>query len=656
MADTYTLESLLNTTDGMDVIVDEVSKYKTLDIDGIDWLTCAGSLVDKVHIGITHTVKLGSGSMYLEVLHHSYGQIEKVYRQEGVLNEGIKFLKIRVEGHSSLYSTDYRYPAYYEIFLFDDGNILLYMLKSPTSISSSTTRSATDGKKTIKLDDYIPAGIKEDSARPILLSNAYIDLTVEGRLYTPIVETGIKATNSSVENYTGYQPDLAGMLVESYDSSGNTNTVSNFLLPDFAITTPGTQEYEITYKSYTAKFSVSYVEDTVTTINSVTARNHYKIGESISNISIYVTRKSGKKETISSGFEVTGFDSSTTGTKELVVTCGEATYQYSIYISETSELIIDETTVTQYYIGDSFSSPTLYILYDDGYTEYIYDAECTGFDSTTARDCVITVSVRGLSKTYTANVSDTYIANIGADIETDIVASLNLITGILTVSGIGETKTIYEPSWDSGGIFNDGGTYTDRVKKLVVEEGVTALNGACFHGMSNMIEATLPEGLKTLGENCFYDCSSLKKLILPETLEAIMYQCFVNCNSLQELTLPESLATIENFAFYENSGLVLTILSRTVSITNLNSVGYTLQVKKIRGYIASTAEEYASKYSIEFEALNKIASVSIKTEPVKKEYWPLDTVNTSGLTLTVTDEDGVSVARYDNSWRKKCSC
>lgn len=646
MADTYTLESLLNTTDGMDVIVDEVSKNTTLDIEGVDWLICAGSTVDKVYIGTSHTVRLGSGSMYLRVLNHSYGQIEKVYRQEGSLDEGIKFLKIRVEGHSSLYSTDYRHPAYYELFLFDDGNILLYMLKSPTSIYSSTTRSVTDGKKTIKLDSYITAGITEDSAKPILLSNAYIDLTVAEKLYTPIVETGIKVTNSSVENYIGYQPDLTGMLIEAYDSSENTNTVSNFLLPDFDITTLGTQEYEITYKSYTAKFSVNYIEDTVTKINSVDARNHYKVGETMSDMTLYVTRKSGKYESVSSGFEITGFDSSTTGTKELTITCGETTYQYSVYISETSELIIDETTVTQYCIGDSFSSPTLYILYDDGYKEHIYNAECTGFDGTVAGDCVITVTVRDLTATYTVNVSDTLTVNIGSDTETDVTASLNLISGTLTISGTGSTKEIYEPYRGEGGLFNDGGEkYSQKVTSLIVEEGITALNGACFYRMINLKEITLPESLLTLGNGCFEYCSSLQTLVLPENLRTIGQNCFEWCYSLGDVVIPESVVQLGNFSFYNSSELdsTITILNRYVTITNTNSNSSTLRFKKIKGYVASTAEEYAEKYSVEFEALNKIASISIKTEPNKKEYWTLSAINTSGLILQVTDEDGVSV-------------
>lgn len=174
-------------------------------------------------------------------------------------------------------------------------------------------------------------------------------------------------------------------------------------------------------------------------------------------------------------------------------------------------------------------------------------------------------------------------ANIGSVTDTDIVATLDTDTGILSVSGIGATKEIQEPSRDTGGIFDDGGEYSYFVKKISISEGITELNGACFYYMQNATETEIPSTLQVIGERCFFYCSSVPEFVMPGGLK-----------------------TIKDDAFYGCKNSVAVIQSRDVIIYNTLSSIYpnTLNFKKIKGHSGSTAETYAKTYDVPFESID----------------------------------------------------
>ncbi|MDY4404175.1 leucine-rich repeat domain-containing protein, partial [Blautia sp.] len=616
----YTLESLLNTTEGMEMVSSVKIQNTTVQIAGVDWFIFSGTVVNTIYFHSSHSMGLGSSTMNLWILRHSYGQTEKIYRQEGVLNEGIKFLKIRIEGHSGVYGTDYRYTAVYEVFLFDDGNILLYLINTPTSISSSTTRRITDGKKTVILTDMITSGITSDTAKGILIRNAGIGLSAVESLYTAIAEEGIRVrTAPSKTNYTGNAPDISDLVIESYDSSGNTNIVSNFVLPEIDSSEAGTKNYTVTYKTFLTEFSLTFTEDSVSAIlSSGSMQDHYILGESVNVPNIYIQRLSGKKEFIYEGFEVTGFNSETSGTKTVTITYQGCTLEKTVYVAETATISVNDPK-TSYLVGiEEFETPSVSVTYDDGATQYP-DPECTGFDNSKLGTCTITVSARGLTTTYDVQITDTLTANIGAGTETDIVATLNVVTGLLSVQGTGETKEVTSGSWGSGGLFDDGGSSNQYAKEAVFGEGITGVYGVC-QSMENLSKVTFPSTLTTIGAYSFYYCSSLT-----------------------ELTVPESVSVIGEYAFSSCSNLVLTILNSECQIAD-----YSLEVKKIRAHTGSTANAYANNNGIEFESIDTIVSIEVTSLPYKTEYFTLAPgVDVSGMVITGTTDNGGTVEVID---------
>ena len=629
---TYTFESLLNKADGMTKVNEYVVQEKTLEIEGASWYHYAGNAVNKLYINGKGYIGFGADVEHLKMFWaKAANNINDVYRQEGVLDTGAKFLKLKLKGIYNHYYDKYAYE--YEVFLFDDGNIFVYIIKSAKNEYNTLFGDCevTNGKTTdIVLAEYHSDFKKYPISR--LISNAGIKPKVIRSKYTPIKEAGVRIKTNPAAVYVPNALDWSELSVESYDSSGNTNAVSNFTFPDVDVSTVGTKTVKLSYKTYSVSVEITVKEDTVLELTKFNLRDHYLLNETLEIYSVTAVWDSGKNETLTSGFDVSGFDSATPGTKELTISYKGAATTKSIYVAATATLTIDGAK-TEYYIGDDFESANGIITYDDGEEESVYELIYSGFDNTIAGEQVITATVRGLSTTYTVHVSDTVTANIGANVGTDAIASLNLITGLLTVSGTGDTKDIDTPSYFGGGIFDGKGDHSSQVKKIVVQEGITGLIGACFYGMSNVTEVSLPSTLKTIGQSCFSGCSLITTLLLPEGLETLQGGCFYNCSGLTELTLPSSLKEITG-TIIDNKNAVLTILSRTVLIGE-----YSIYVKTIRGYVGSTAETYANSNNIQFEAINNILKIEIVNYP-SKTYHVGETISKADLTVQITLEDG----------------
>ena len=129
--------------------------------------------------------------------------------------------------------------------------------------------------------------------------------------------------------------------------------------------------------------------------------------------------------------------------------------------------------------------------------------------------------------------------------------------GTLTVSGKGSM------GW--WGIDVD----KEKVKKIVVEEGITNVN---FKGFSNLETVTLPDSLTRIGDNAFYDCISLKDIKIPDNVTEIEDHVFSSCNSLESITLPESITSIGSSAFAGCTSLESIILPE--SVTSIGSLAF----------------------------------------------------------------------------------
>ena len=108
--------------------------------------------------------------------------------------------------------------------------------------------------------------------------------------------------------------------------------------------------------------------------------------------------------------------------------------------------------------------------------------------------------------------------------------------------------------------------YNRSLRTVVVEQGVTALNGQyMFEHCSALTSVSLPDTLVSLGGNngvegqyvgisgIFYKCSALQSIVLPNSLKYVGQYVFYDCTSLTEVTLSNQLELISDYMFYNTA-------------------------------------------------------------------------------------------------------
>ncbi|MCL1964081.1 MAG: leucine-rich repeat domain-containing protein, partial [Firmicutes bacterium] len=69
-------------------------------------------------------------------------------------------------------------------------------------------------------------------------------------------------------------------------------------------------------------------------------------------------------------------------------------------------------------------------------------------------------------------------------------------------------------------------------KKLIISEGVTALNDRQFEGWKDLADVTLPTTLTTIGARVFYGAGALEEIVIPEGVETIDMYALSGCPKL----------------------------------------------------------------------------------------------------------------------------
>ena len=135
--------------------------------------------------------------------------------------------------------------------------------------------------------------------------------------------------------------------------------------------------------------------------------------------------------------------------------------------------------------------------------------------------------------------------------------------GTLTISGTGELGPFSfsaKEAWRQ---------YTEDIKTVVLQEGVTCIGSYAFDSCSNLTNITIPKSVTTIGYLVFGNCTSLTAITIPESVTTIGRLAFYGCTSLTAITIPESVTTIESSAFAGCTSL--TAITIPDSVTKIES-------------------------------------------------------------------------------------
>ena len=74
-----------------------------------------------------------------------------------------------------------------------------------------------------------------------------------------------------------------------------------------------------------------------------------------------------------------------------------------------------------------------------------------------------------------------------------------------------------------------------KIKKVIIEKGVTNIGGNAFKGCSDLAEVHIPKTVKRIEYSAFQDCTALTKIDIPNSVIFVGSSAFVGCRKLQEV-------------------------------------------------------------------------------------------------------------------------
>ncbi|MBQ2835693.1 MAG: leucine-rich repeat protein [Clostridia bacterium] len=187
----------------------------------------------------------------------------------------------------------------------------------------------------------------------------------------------------------------------------------------------------------------------------------------------------------------------------------------------------------------------------------------------------VKINIKGseqLNINYSTTESNTWDVSKAGD--GSVIATLSE-DGTLTISGIGEMEDYYSSGWVPWKYINE------KIKSVIIEEGVTSIGGWTFSSCNNMTNITIPDSVIKIGEGAFSWCSSLTNINIPNGLKVIEKQLFGGCSSLTKIEIPEGVTEIKNYAFLECTSLETIIIPDTVTSISSRVFQYCQKLKNI---------------------------------------------------------------------------
>lgn len=138
------------------------------------------------------------------------------------------------------------------------------------------------------------------------------------------------------------------------------------------------------------------------------------------------------------------------------------------------------------------------------------------------------------------------------------------VDGILTISGSGTLK------------YSDCRSISDntkrKVKKIVINEGITELGEQALLSFYNVKSLVLPNSLIKIGKDSFSGCYYLNSVTLGGNLREIGDGAFSSCYSLESINIPDSVTSIGNYSFSNCKKLKKIILPSSLTDWKRNAL------------------------------------------------------------------------------------
>ncbi|MBQ5952163.1 MAG: leucine-rich repeat protein [Lachnospiraceae bacterium] len=160
-------------------------------------------------------------------------------------------------------------------------------------------------------------------------------------------------------------------------------------------------------------------------------------------------------------------------------------------------------------------------------------------------------------------------------------------SGLMTIAGTGPMQDLYS----SGN--RPYSAYSEDVKVLKFEEGVTSAGRLGFVGFSNLTTILFADSITHIGTGAFQYASKLSQISFPSNLKYIGGNAFGHCSSLTEVTIPATVNTIGESPFRRCKALTaINVDSGNTGFTSVDGVLFDKQKTKLIGYPTGKTGNY----------------------------------------------------------------
>ena len=302
--------------------------------------------------------------------------------------------------------------------------------ESLSLVGGSITEKMESGANgsTISLTNSMVSGF--DSTTPGT-KNLTVTYVKDGKTYTKTFQVAVINTINHIEVIAPTKTDykygenlnLSGGSVKIHMEDGTIKTVplTSQMVTGYSKTTPGQQMLKVTYtsddnKKYEGYFKVTVGEDYIKDTKFVApTKKEYRIGDTIdltggSITEVYASGKLGNKYELTNSM-ISGFDSTTPGTKQITVTFNNKTYQYSVTVKDKTLGISIKTLPNrlEYKKGENLdlTGATLNVVKESGIQVIKITADMvSGYEKNKAGIQVIKVTYEGFTTQFSILVKE----------------------------------------------------------------------------------------------------------------------------------------------------------------------------------------------------------------------------------------------------------
>ena len=222
--------------------------------------------------------------------------------------------------------------------------------------------------------------------------SANFDVTVNGI-------SSIKVTPPTKTTYLeGQDLNTDGMVVTAVTTDNQRITVPDgYSVRGFNKTKLGKQTITVTYQGLSTEFEVNVISVKSIELTKPT-KLEYKYGESLdtSGMSVKAIYDDNQSEVIKSGYSVTGYDKTKSGTQTITVTYRNQTATFDVTVAEPQITKIEITTpptTTEYYVGQDLKTDGMVVTvtFEDESTQTTTAYTLSGYDKKTVGTQTVTV-------------------------------------------------------------------------------------------------------------------------------------------------------------------------------------------------------------------------------------------------------------------------